>query len=227
MAIHKIYLNQESNPKFYGLVEEYNSLMTRCNANNNRIQNFRIPRILLFDTKTKLQSIGRECYNLQQDFLDWNKRAANFALHPHYTLESEQNGELVYTHFTDSMRHTINSLNDYMMLLSENYNKRYMEYENQKNFIIAITAFLIGVLGLLVSSYGVFTTEESITKGIRESDLYRIIERIDLRSDDFTSKLRVLYKNDSLVIDSLSKSINISGKSTKNFQITVEDSLKN
>ena len=45
MATHRIYLNKDSNPEYYNLVEDFNLLMDRWNICNNKVRKFRIPRI--------------------------------------------------------------------------------------------------------------------------------------------------------------------------------------
>lgn len=150
MARYKISLDKNSNPAFYNLANEYNSLMDRWNIYNQKLHKFRIPRILLFRTKNKLIAIGKEIANLQKDFLDWQGRARNFFLEPHYKIDPEQKGDLIFMHFTDTMRYLVNHLDSNMMLLAENYNKVYSSYENRISFLIAIIAFIVSFTGLIL-----------------------------------------------------------------------------
>lgn len=160
MAIHRIYLDKASNPEFYKLVEEYNELMDRWNDSNSKILKFKIPRVFLGLTKRRLLRVGKQCHSFQKEYIDWNKRASAFALHPNYKFDSDQNGELVYHHFTNNMKHTINEMRDCVTLLTNNYNGRYVEYKNQINFNIAITAFLVGIIGLGLSLFSIWSSED-------------------------------------------------------------------
>jgi len=104
-----------------------------------------------------ITEIREDGTKLQSDFIDWNKRATSFALQPNYKIEkSLDNKDLIFVHFTSNLRFTINYLNSYITLLSENYNKRYNEYTERKNFNIAITAFIIGIASFLISIASIF-----------------------------------------------------------------------
>lgn len=150
MTIHKISLKEKDNPAFYSLVKEYNSLMDKWNDYNKQLHDFKVPRLLLFKTKHKVTSISKDIAELQKDFLDWQGRARSFCVKPYYKTDSEQLGHLVFLHFTATMRDLVNRLNSDMILLVENYNKVYSEYRNQVNFLIAITAFIISFIGLVL-----------------------------------------------------------------------------
>jgi len=150
MTLYEISLEEKDNPEFYALAKEHNSLMDRWNQYNNQLHTFKVPRVLIFKTKHKLTLIGRNIAKLQKDFLDWQKRARGFSVKPHYKVDSQQPGHLIYLHFTATMRDLVNRLDSNMVLLAENYNKRYSEYQNQVNFLIAIIAFIVSFIGLLL-----------------------------------------------------------------------------
>ena len=150
MTIYKISLDEKSNPDFYNLAKEYNLLMDRWNEYNNKIHEFKIPKVLFLRTKVKIVAIGKEIACLQKDFLDWQARARNFFIKPHYSIDSSQKGDLIFMHFTNTMRYLVNHLDSTMVLLTENYNKIYSNYENRQSFLIAIIAFLVSFGGLIL-----------------------------------------------------------------------------
>lgn len=153
----KIYLKEDINPDYYSIVEEYNKLMDKWNKINSKINNFKIPKLLLFFTKRKLKKIFKEGADLQKEYLNWNKKARNFLRAPKYLFEKEQEGkELAYLHFTNNLHFLIDSMHEYMVLLVTNYNNRYSQYREQLNYIIAIIAFLIGIFSFGLSSYPTF-----------------------------------------------------------------------
>jgi hypothetical protein len=156
MTINKIYLKEDINREYWDLSIEYNELMAKWNEYNSKILYFKIPRLLMFGTKKKLMEIGKEIEKLQSEYLDWNKNARGFALAPKYRFDADQDRELVFLHFTDNLRSLINNMEDCMVLIASNYNRLSSHFESKKNFIIAISAFIVGIIGLLFSTYGLF-----------------------------------------------------------------------
>ncbi|MCJ7508546.1 MAG: hypothetical protein MUO85_07445 [candidate division Zixibacteria bacterium] len=150
METHIISLDKKSNPDFYKLNDEYVSLINRWNDINNKLHRFRIPKVLLFGTKNKLITIEEEIRTLQKDFLDWQARARNFFGDPHYIVNSSQKGDLIFTHSTTIMGYMLTHLDSNMVLLAENYNKVWSIYNDQINFLIAISAFLLSFAGLIL-----------------------------------------------------------------------------
>jgi len=156
MANHRIYLREDINPEYWQIYKDHNKLMDKWEQYNSEILNFRIPRLLMFGTKKKLIRIGKEVLKLHGEFIEWNKRACGFAFAPRYNFDADQNKELVFIHFTSNLRFLINTLEDSMVLIATNYNKLFSNLENQINFLLAISAFLIAFIGLLISTYGLF-----------------------------------------------------------------------
>jgi len=150
MTLYEISLEEKDNPEFYSLGKEYNSLIGRLNDYNSQLHKFKVPRLFLFKTKHKLISIGRNIAKLQKDFLDWQKRAHNFCIEPHYKVDPKKSGSLIYLHFTATMRDLVNRLDSNMTLLANNYQDVYSQYQNQVNFLIAIIAFIVSFIGLLL-----------------------------------------------------------------------------
>jgi len=146
----EIRLDEEGNESYYELVEEYNELLSRWNKFNENINEFRIPRLLVFGTKKHLEEKGNELSLLQKDYLDWKGKATNFFIKPHYNISKELDGDLIFIHFTNVLRHLVNRMESNMILIANNYNKIYSDYEGQINFIIAIISFLISFSGLIL-----------------------------------------------------------------------------
>lgn len=148
----KISLEESGNPEYYQLVSDHNNLMDTWNTLNNMALRFRVPKIFLFRAKSKLKNqIGEPTSRLQKEFLNWNKKAGTFCLLPHYKFDTNENGELNFTHFTSNLRDMINSMEVKMTLITENHNKRYSEIENQRNFVIAIVSFIIAITSFVMS----------------------------------------------------------------------------
>ena len=215
MAIHKIRLEIDDNPEYYSLIREYNELMDRYNSINNRIHEFIIPKFLFYKVKKTLNNIGADGLKLQSDFINWNKKASNFAIEPKYKIDStNEHKELIYVHFTDNLRFTINYLRSYITLLSENYNNRHNEYQERRNFIIAITAFFIGIASFVISIFSIF----------HEPNLDRYFDILKTSNKQVNENIDHVKSN----IDSLTIKINeINDYSNMQNKIMVEsDSLK-
>ncbi|MCJ7812252.1 hypothetical protein MUP95_02895, partial [bacterium] len=152
MSSVRIYLNKKLNAHYFSIMEEYNSLMDRWNSINNKIHAFEVPTIFLLNTKSQLIEIGKSLNILQKEYIQWNKKATIFLLNPSFKFDDNQQAkELTYTHFSDMLQHTINFLDSHMKLIGTNYNNKYSTYRHQININIAISAFLISLIGLVLS----------------------------------------------------------------------------
>jgi len=150
--MQKISLDKVDNPQYYQLGNEHNEIMDRWNELNIGLQRFRVPKISLFRTKKNLQTkFGQPISKLQTDFLDWNKRAGAFCFKPHYIFKEGGKNEVNFLHWTATMRDMINRMEFKMTLIAENYNKRHLEIENQRNFIIAVISFTIAIISFITT----------------------------------------------------------------------------
>lgn len=154
MVTNIISLEEKDNPEYYKLADEYNSLVNQWNGINNKLHKFRIRKIWLFGTKSKLIAIGKEVGKLQESFLDWYARAWDFFTKPHYNIDPNSRGDIIYLHFTSVMGSLSNRMKSDMLLLVENHNKVCSIYKDQINFLIAIGAFSISFIGLTLSFIG-------------------------------------------------------------------------
>jgi hypothetical protein len=157
-------LDEELNPEYYGLFREYNSLFDRWNQINNDIHTFKVAKLSLLRTKTRLFLIGKKLAELQKDYLIWQGKARSFCLKPNYAFEPGTGSDLAYSHFTNALRDQANHLESYMQLIVYNYNRKYDLIDSKRNFLIAIGSFAIGtisfwlaflslILGLLALGY--------------------------------------------------------------------------
>jgi len=152
MVVLRLTLKKEDNPEFYTLCDEQKLLMDRWNQFNKQLHDFKIPRLCLSKSKDELCLIGVEMNKLQKDFLEWYKRAHKFYIDPSYTIEgTSEERMLVYSHFTAILGDIMHKFNSDMLMLADNYNSRYSEYNNQLNFLIAIGGLTIAVVGLIVA----------------------------------------------------------------------------
>ncbi len=64
--------------------------------------------------------------------------------------------------YTNLLANLTGRLNTDMILLQTDYNLRYSEVENVKNFWIAITAWFLGFVGLIISIVGLILSIDGI-----------------------------------------------------------------
>lgn len=214
----KIYLNKELNTEYFSIMEEYNSLMDKWNNVNNQLHSFKVPTLFLVNTKRKLTKIGEAVAELQKEYLAWNKKATNFLINPSYRFDDDQQAkELTYTHFTDMMQHTINFLESHMKVIVGNYNDIYSSYKYQININIAISAFLISIIGLIVSLFAVYKSQD-LEAVLNEMDIPKKIEKIDntlLSSESKIDSLSNYTKTALTEIDSSLQKLKIENKTKK------------
>ncbi len=152
MAINKLVLERESNPEFYKLTDEQKSLTDESHNLNYQLYSFKIPRFWLFKTKHKFRPIFVGLLRIQKDFDNWYVRARKFCYSPMYKMEGTPQEELL-THLqsTATLRDSMNELNNNMVMVANNLNGRILEYDNNLNFLIAMTGLIIAVTGLVVA----------------------------------------------------------------------------
>ncbi|NHZ86919.1 MAG: hypothetical protein GWP19_13765 [Planctomycetia bacterium] len=93
-----------------------------------------------------------------------------------------------------------------MSLITSNYNNRASQVNEQRNFTIAITAFIIGIVGLAISIYTTFI-KPGINLDVINSKISSSNEtfdtqtkKIDTRIDsDFVSDKNIITEVDSTI----------------------------
>lgn len=151
--IRRLGLREEGNEAYYSLVERHNEIMAEWNRLNNDLHSFKPGKIPLRKHKKILLKRGRGIDNLQKDFLQWYNDASDFLLKPNIVVDPGEESKLTFLHYTGFLSHMISEANHNMVLLVDNYQKRYNALHNQWNFMIAITSFVLTFLGLLVTAY--------------------------------------------------------------------------
>lgn len=201
--MRKIYLKEELNPEYYKIGEERNQLMDRWNVLNNEIRSFTIPRFLFYTVKEELKRLKNQGEELSTDYIAWNNKATNFLLNPNFQFEPDQKDrELVYINFTNSIRFLINTMQDNMVLIAENFNKRSSQYRGQRNFNIAIAAFILGFSGFMITVYSTFFTPKVNTEIINKT-IPKQIEKLDNGLKLNSNKIDSLISSDKNVIQEL------------------------
>lgn len=150
---HRLGLNEENNPNYYEIFNEYNSLMDRWNILNKKLFKINQPKIFLFRQKKNFNVIAEDLKPLQNDFLKWYGKAQNFAYKPHYIFTDDQERELGVTHFTNILFNLRSGFNQSMLMIVENFVKVQLRHTNQKNFNIAIVALIISSFGLFITAF--------------------------------------------------------------------------
>jgi hypothetical protein len=151
VTVHKLSLDRDNNEDFYKLADEHNSIMGCWNLHNSLLCKIKTGRIFPFRARYKIKDIGKNIKKLQDEFLDLNKRASDFLMRPHYKIDPTQRGDMVFLYFTAILQYLIGHLDSRMVMLAENYNKVYLEYQHRIDFLIAIGAFIVSLVGLIIA----------------------------------------------------------------------------
>jgi hypothetical protein len=146
-----IKLDEADNPEYYGLWGQHNELKKRWNELNNQIHEIRVPKLIIWRARKKLNKIGFELAKLQKDYTDWRKRAVNFQMNPHYKITRNENASIVYLHATQNMRNLTDILESNMILIVNNYNSLHVWLNNQFNFLVAVGSFILALAALVIS----------------------------------------------------------------------------
>lgn len=147
-------IDKEKNSAYFKLIEkDHAELMARWNKLSDRIHEIDIPSLFVFTVKSELKQLGQDLSALQVDYVEWNKKAGEFLAKPHYIFEKDQDNGIVFLHYSNMLRHVISSMDGHMVLIANNYNKRWDQYKGQRNFIIAIVSFVLTFSGLIAALY--------------------------------------------------------------------------
>jgi hypothetical protein len=147
-------LEKKDNPLFYGLLDEYDSLIYKWH--DYLAKTFKSKRQIFFPFKFKreLKVIAKNDIELLKKFYDWRDRTHAFCMNPYYIIEPVEKYDLVYLHATAILRDLINYLESVILQVRNNFTNRLSEYENQRNFAIAIGSFILSFAGLI---WGIIT----------------------------------------------------------------------
>lgn len=149
-------LDEEKNPEFHEIAQEHNELMDEWNSINADLVTETQPILLLWGRASYLESkYGQPISDLQEQFVEWNKRASDLVYKPNLTFGENEESGLGLIHYTNVMRDLKNRMEDRMNLIVKNYNQVYSNHRNQINFNIAIASFILAIIGVILSSVSV------------------------------------------------------------------------
>lgn len=205
MTVTTIYLKKEINPEYYNIGEEHKVLMDKWNKQNNAIHSLKTPKLFIWKAKKELVQLKKDGKELSDEYIAWNKTATEFLLNPKFYYDKEQKKRsLVYKNFTKSLKFIIEKMNDNMVMIANNFNLRSSEYREQRNFIIAITAFSFGFIGLIFTVYLFFFTPKVDTVTINKT-IPKQIENLDNNVNLNSNKIDALVSSNKKVIQELKK----------------------
>lgn len=203
MTTKRIYLKKEINPDYYKIGDEHNELMKKWNALNSKIHSLIIPKFFFFKVKIVLAKLKRDGEDLNKDYIAWNKKATEFLLNPKFYFEKNQEDrELVYTNFTNGLKFIIEKMQNNMILIATNFNLTSSQCREQRNFIIAISAFIFGFIGFLSTIYITFCTPKIDTEIINKT-IPTVIEKIDRELNTFSGQIDSLVSSNKDVIEKI------------------------
>lgn len=166
MANHRVELNPEKNREYSSLITRQNKIVEELNTVKTRVREYKIkilqiwiftiPCITPFNASQKLKNlsqIGNDIVKLQKTYIQWNKDAWNFCNSPKFRLDGNSKLENVLTTILlhNALLTLISTSNADMTLLSSDYNLRYAEVENASNYSIAITAWFVSFISLIIA----------------------------------------------------------------------------
>lgn len=152
MKTTNLDIDRNKNQKYFDLIEkDHGELMDRWNELQSRILKVKIPSLMVLGVKKELKQIGSELKKLGEDYIRWNNKAGNFLGKPNYVFKKDQDPGIVFLHYSNMLRHVVNSMESDMRVITDSYNKRWDQYKGQRNFIIAITSFILTFLGLVAA----------------------------------------------------------------------------
>ena len=147
----RVSLPPEGNEEFYNFVERSNDIIREYDAIQQDLFALRLPKVFLGSNKKKLLVLGKRTMQLLSEFSDWNSEARQFCTKPKYLFSHDTENATAFLHFTMDLRERANYVGSSILQGVENYNKRFTEHENRQNFVIAITAWFLTFVGLVVT----------------------------------------------------------------------------
>lgn len=152
MKTTNLDIDRDKNQKYFEIIEkDHGKIMDRLNDLQLRILNIKIPSLFVFTIKNELKQIGKELVKLSKDYIKWNNKAGEFLGKPNYVFKKDQDSGIVFLHYSNMLRHVVNSTENSMDVIIDSHNKRWEQYKGQRNFIIAILSFSLTFLGLVAA----------------------------------------------------------------------------
>jgi hypothetical protein len=152
---HKLDLKKEDNETYYGLVDEYNSIIGRINAINGNILQLKQPRFFLFRFKSQIKSLYEPLSVLQVLLDEWTAQYTAFVDKPSLTFSGDEEREMGFIHFMRGLEFMDARVNKLFDTTTDNFIRVQEKYNNQVNFIIAIVSAFISFVGLLIAIYSI------------------------------------------------------------------------
>ena len=147
----KLFLDPKDNAEYGALIEGYNSITDEWNKINDALHRRRIPAIFSFKAKRSLETIGKRLAALQNKWLEHHAKAVQFHANPHYLIPEGSSSTVTFQHYQDVLIHRINHYEATMTLLVSNYNLAESELRHTRDFDIAITSFVLSLIGLTIA----------------------------------------------------------------------------
>jgi hypothetical protein len=154
MNIEKdLALDEKLNPEYFSILEKHQVLLNKANKINNDLIAFQIPRLFVWKSAKTLKAIHKEIKIVEKEYLEWDNLATSFIHHPKLSIQDDEYKNLVFSHNLDILKDLRNKMSDNILfILGNNYFRSKESQGNQINFIIAITSFILTLIGLVIAS---------------------------------------------------------------------------
>ncbi len=147
----KIFLDPKDNEEYGALIEGYNSITDEWNKINDALHRRRIPAVFWSKSMRNLKAIGKRLATLQKRWLEHHAKAVRFHANPHYVIPEGPASTVTFQHYQDVLIYRINHYEATMTLLVSNYNLAESELRHRRDFNIAITSFILGLIALFIA----------------------------------------------------------------------------
>jgi hypothetical protein len=147
---HIIDFPPDRNPEFMALWAEAGRLVSEADALAVQLNKLSPPRLRTRKALARVIDIGRRISSFGSSFLKWEGAVRDFLIRPILRFGPGTDRLHGYLHLTSLLQEELHYLRMINTQLLEGHRTRYVEVENRENFLIAITAALLSLAGLVI-----------------------------------------------------------------------------
>ncbi|GEM_PF-5984931 len=151
MAEFKISLDEHRNKEYYTIINDSNELMYRWNEINNFIHHTHISSLRPWLFKKAARPFAKKMSALQEDYSKWHDMATRFQANPNLVIEINEMHHFIFLHYMSVLRTRIQQLNTDMKIIIDNFNLKYAESENKRNFLIALISLTFSLISFILA----------------------------------------------------------------------------
>ena len=181
MGKKRLALDRDKNPKYYKLGDDHFEIMKCTDALNKKIMTHPPKKFIPFSLKKNIREFRKELISLNPNVFGWTANLDNFLLRPEFIFVDDQEYKLGYHHYMAELRDMRLRVNERFELTFRNYENVARSYNEQRNFLIAISSFALSFAGLLWALFASPIVFEGTNNGLSGTEQFGSVDSLNTR----------------------------------------------